>query len=83
MHSLFHTSAQPFSYWQGGTMDALQWLSPLIRSEEPPIVTLDAGPNVHVIVPEKHRADWRSRLHGKFGTRVILEDAQGTGAELL
>ena len=56
MHSLFHTSAEPFTYWEPGSVRALQWLRPWIahgganHDEVPPIVTMDAGANVHVLV---------------------------------
>jgi diphosphomevalonate decarboxylase len=81
MHSLFHTSAEPFSYWQPGTMGALRWLAPFVREGgAPPIVTLDAGPNLHLIVPETQSPLWTERLHERFGTSAVLSDTQGTGA---
>jgi diphosphomevalonate decarboxylase len=84
MHSLFHTCASPFSYWEPGTIAALQFLSGFIGStESSPIVTLDAGPNVHVMVPREFQPEWRRRLSEAFGERVILEDGEGKGAELL
>ncbi len=78
MHSLFHTCSDPFSYWAPGTIEALQWFSPLIRSEEPPIVTLDAGPNLHVLVAKERQKDWSVRLRRKFSE--VLEDEEGQGA---
>jgi diphosphomevalonate decarboxylase len=85
MHSLFHTAAEPFSYWNPQTIDALHFFSEFVRSENstPPIVTLDAGPNVHVIVPLSEKPQWRERLIAKFGADALLEDSQGHGAEIL
>lgn len=83
MHSLFHTCAEPFSYWEPGTIDGLHWFAPMIRESSPPIVTLDAGPNIHVIVEKKFREEWRDRLKGHFAGNVILEDQQGKGASLI
>jgi diphosphomevalonate decarboxylase len=83
MHSLFHTCSTPFTYWEPGTLAALQFLAPFIETNSPPIVTLDAGPNVHVIVPQENRAEWKRRLHDQFGERIILEDGEGSGAEIL
>ena len=92
MHSLFHTCVEPFSYWEPQTIDGLHWFSKFFRAasasglsphDPPPIVTLDAGPNIHVIVEKKDREIWRSRLKDFFGDTVILEDGQGIGASIL
>jgi diphosphomevalonate decarboxylase len=83
MHSLFHTCRVPFSYWQPGSIDALQWLSPFVQGENPPIVTMDAGPNVHLMVPRAQRDEWRERITAKFGAANFLEDRGGSGAEIL
>ncbi|MCM2322582.1 MAG: hypothetical protein NDJ90_04915 [Oligoflexia bacterium] len=81
MHSLFHTAAEPFSYWEPGTMLALQALAPWVRETEPPIVTLDAGPNIHVIVEATRTPLWEPRLRA-LGFE-LLRDGQGTGGGLL
>ena len=80
MHSLFHTCAEPFTYWQAGTIEALRWLAPSLGNSEPPIVTMDAGPNIHMIVPRASRTEWRERLEKQFGPGALLEDRPGTGA---
>jgi diphosphomevalonate decarboxylase len=79
MHSLFHTSEVPFSYWRGKTIEVLQWAK-LQRLEDPQlIVTLDAGPNVHFLVPSARRDFWKQRLEHQFEA-VLLMDEQGMGA---
>lgn len=87
MHSLFHTANQPFSYWEPGTIEGLHWLAQFMNDAVPPIVTLDAGPNIHIIVPEEQRALWREKLSTHYAgmpvPTVVLEDGQGTGASLL
>jgi diphosphomevalonate decarboxylase len=83
MHSLFHTCPEPFSYWEPGTMEGLQWLSGYLRESAPPIVTLDAGPNIHIIVDKKDREMWRTRIKQRFSDLVVLEDEQGAGASIL
>jgi diphosphomevalonate decarboxylase len=80
MHSLFHTCAEPFTYWEPGTIEVLQWFSSLIREPSPPIVTLDAGPNIHVIVEKSVQSLWRARLKERFPQYGILEDEPGEGA---
>jgi diphosphomevalonate decarboxylase len=91
MHSLFHTSDYPFTYWNAQTIDALHFFGEFFRngakaansSGKGPIVTLDAGPNVHVLVPASERRSWQDRLVEKFGANRILEDGQGLGAEVI
>ena len=82
MHGLFHTCKEPFSYWLPGTVEALEWLAHALKEEIPPIVTLDAGPNIHVIVPAVLRESWRARFQKRFVTNQIREDQQGNGAGL-
>jgi diphosphomevalonate decarboxylase len=83
MHSLFHTAQEPFSYFQASTIDALHFLAEHLKSDQPPIVTLDAGPNIHVIVPERARAEWKNILASRFPDLEILEDEEGSGAQVL
>jgi diphosphomevalonate decarboxylase len=83
MHSLFHTCAEPFTYWEPGTIEGLHFLAGFLKEEFPPLVTLDAGPNLHVMVRWEDRELWRSRLAQFFSTRKILEDGQGTGPVFL
>ncbi|MBI2712209.1 MAG: hypothetical protein HYX41_05020 [Bdellovibrio sp.] len=83
MHSLFHTSDLPFTYWQGGTLKALEFFSKFLDGEFPPIVTLDAGPNPHLIVPMEHRDLWKRRLQESFSEMEVLEDSHGRGAVFL
>lgn len=54
MHALFETSKPPFGYFTSGTMQVLEWLrnyqtnlGPHVRH---PMVTMDAGPNVHLLM---------------------------------
>ncbi|MEK6705533.1 MAG: hypothetical protein AABZ06_07075 [Bdellovibrionota bacterium] len=87
MHSMFHTCIEPFSYWRSGTVAALQWLSPFLKEGSPPVVTMDAGPNIHIFVEESRAAVWRDRiisyleLRAAFGEKEkFLEDHGGDGA---
>jgi diphosphomevalonate decarboxylase len=87
MHRLFHTSAQPFSYWHEKTRDALTWFHSqyfaqgFLKKNTDVIVTLDAGPNIHVLVEEKNQEIWREKLRNQFSDVILLEDIQGNGAE--
>ena len=81
MHSLFHTASEPFTYWEPGTIEALHFLAAHLRDERPPIVTMDAGPNLHVLVETDQASRWRELLAAKFGAGKLLEDRQGLGAD--
>ncbi|OFZ20847.1 MAG: diphosphomevalonate decarboxylase [Bdellovibrionales bacterium GWB1_55_8] len=80
MHSLFHTCSEPFSYWTGDTMALLQWLSPFLSGAKPPIVTLDAGPNIHLLVQAADATEWQERLRASFPAIRLLRDKPGAGA---
>ncbi len=79
MHSLFHTCLKPFSYWEPETIDILQEFAPLMDSTDAPIITLDAGPNVHVMVPMDQKAHWMFKLRNRFPNLTFLQDSEGTG----
>jgi len=88
MHSLFHTCSEPFSYWEPGTMEVLQWFARYFKQNQDfPIVTLDAGPNIHVIVVKSQREIWRRRIQEQWGgtglLTALLEDEPGEGASLI
>jgi len=88
MHSLFHTAEPPFTYWQPQTIGALNWFSAFLNSPASaanpfPIVTLDAGPNLHCLVPLEAAADWEQRIRTAFPDTVLLCDRQGKGAEVI
>ena len=92
MHSLFHTSSEPFTYFEPGTIEVLRWIAPSVSVNEnqvlpseipPPIVTLDAGPNVHILVPTENAEVWVKRLRNQFPQFGILQDTQGNGGGFL
>ncbi len=60
----------------------LQWFAPKIQGDSAlgsPLVTLDAGPNVHVIVEKAHREEWLRQWRERFSHYSILEDEPGLG----
>jgi diphosphomevalonate decarboxylase len=80
MHSLFHTCEKAFSYWHSGTMEVLQFLKPYMDQNNSPIVTLDAGPNVHIMVPMAEKNAWVQKLRNQFPQIPFLQDSEGIGA---
>lgn len=50
MHALFETSQPPFGYFEPGSVEVLRAVREVWKSQnDGPIVTMDAGPNVHVL----------------------------------
>jgi diphosphomevalonate decarboxylase len=80
MHSLFHTSSPPFTYFKPRTIEALQWFSGFLNDRVPPIVTLDAGPNLHVLVPEADAGVWEKRISGALPGIPMKKSCAGSGA---
>jgi len=86
MHSLFHTSEPPFTYWLPRSLEIIRGLSQFISvgagpaGLPAPLVTMDAGPNVHVLVPADSAAAWKRELAVLFPGLDILEDRAGRGA---
>jgi diphosphomevalonate decarboxylase len=63
MHSLFHTSQPPFFYFAPGTMKALRWAEDHWEEKgRGPITTIDAGPNVHFLVPQAEVEYYRREI---------------------
>lgn len=79
MHSLFHTAQPPFTYWQPGSVEVLRWFEST-KAWEKAIVTMDAGPNVHVLVPKTDVQMWMKTLAEQFPETKLLLDTQGAGA---
>ena len=93
MHSLFHTATPAFTYW---LPDSLAVLKPLLKWVEQPeqaglrsslVVTMDAGPNIHCLVPTEEAPQFRHALVQLLKSHVpqaeILEDREGSGACVL
>lgn len=50
MHALFETSHPPFGYFEPGSVEVLRTVRALWNSQgDGPVVTMDAGPNVHLL----------------------------------
>lgn len=80
MHELFHTSSPAFSYWNENTKKLLAYFADLTPGSF--ILTMDAGPNLHLIVPDAESFAWEGKLEARFPGMKILRDSQGKGAEI-
>ena len=63
MHSLFHTAQPPFFYFAPETITILRWVENFWeKNGKGPIATIDAGPNVHLLVPAHEVTYYREQL---------------------
>ena len=83
MHELFHTANPSFTYFTEKTHELLTWLRPIAHRSDWPILTLDAGPNLHCLVPKAEVAQWKTRILATQPGLEIFEDQQGNGAEVV
>lgn len=76
MHSLFHTAVPPFFYLAPATLSVLRWAEERWeKTGHGPITTIDAGPNVHCLVPAAEAAAFRAELSAIPGVRVMESGA--------
>jgi diphosphomevalonate decarboxylase len=81
MHRLFETSDPSFTYADERTAKVMRYLRSL---EDPELaITMDAGPNVHVLVPVEKAADLEEALRAIDPAIEVLADEAGNGAELV
>lgn len=70
MHSLFHTADPPFFYFSPETVEVLQFVEKLWKEGSlRPIATIDAGPNVHLLIPTEQAAQFRTSLEEHIGSK--------------
>ncbi|MBI4671047.1 MAG: diphosphomevalonate decarboxylase [Chloroflexi bacterium] len=81
LHMIAMTSRPPIFYWAPGTvrvMDAVrQWRSEGLEA----YYTLDAGPNVHIIVQAKDAAEVEKRVRELGEVQQVLVSGPGGGAQ--
>jgi diphosphomevalonate decarboxylase len=76
MHNLFHTSSPPFMYINGNAQFCLEQILQLWESGSGPLVTMDAGSNIHLLF----KADQSALYHqyqNHFGKKFNLWTHQG------
>lgn len=79
MHTLFHTSKPPFSYMTPKTLQVLEMLrSDYITTGDGPIVTMDAGANIHLLYRFDQKSIW-SKLESTIKGLECLVGRKGPG----
>jgi len=83
MHELFHTSDPPFRYFNSHSEF---WISRSDQMNFPtphPIITADAGANIHLFIPEAQEQLWDQYLQMRFPELQFLKSKVGRGADYL
>lgn len=71
MHVLFETSSPPFGYMTARSLAVLEWCRAYWdQHDDGPLVTMDAGPNVHVLF-RPDQLEIIAKLKGHFGDMVL------------
>ena len=68
MHALFETSQPSFGYMTAGSLEVLRFVRDTLWAKEAdgPLVTMDAGPNIHLLYRDDHKGQ-------KLANRVVKE----------
>jgi diphosphomevalonate decarboxylase len=82
MHELFHTSVPAFSYLKPLSREWIQMFetNDSALPTENGIMTLDAGANVHIFIPEKEADVWIQFIKTRYPTLKFVKTIEGTGA---
>lgn len=82
MHAVMLTSKPPLIYWAPSTLDVIQAVWELRRRGTEAYVTLDAGPNAHVLLLQEDVPAVEQAIRTRFRCRIIVDRA-GPGAQLV
>lgn len=83
MHAVMMTSTPALFYWQPATLGIMQAVQNWRAGGLPACYTVDAGPNVHVICPQKNVNEVQRRLRELPGVQHVLTAQAGGPARLL
>jgi diphosphomevalonate decarboxylase len=75
MHALFETSKPSFGYMTAGTLEVLRYIRDDMWTKEGdgPIVTMDAGPNIHLLYRDDHKGHkMANRVIGQFHSKFHI-----------
>ena len=83
MHAVMMTSTPALHYWVSTSLAVMGSVRQWRREGLAACSTVDAGANVHVICPEKHRDDLAARLRQVAGVKEVLVARVGGPAQLI
>lgn len=83
MHAVMITSNPPLLYWQPATINIIKEVKYLRSQGIPVCYTIDAGPNVHVIVEKPYKHDVLECLNSLDDVVEIISSKPGGGAKII
>ncbi|USS87523.1 diphosphomevalonate decarboxylase [Fructilactobacillus hinvesii] len=83
MHALTLSASPDFSYFAADSLKAMRLVQQLRANGIPCYFTMDAGPNVKVLVEPENRASVLSTLQAAFGNDKVVVAAPGPGVQYL
>ncbi len=82
MHAVMMTSDPSLFYWTPATVAVMTAVRRWRMEGLGAWFTIDAGPNVHVLVPEEESDEAAARLRGIEGVQRVIQARSGPGARL-
>ncbi|GMV40404.1 MAG: hypothetical protein AMXMBFR64_21200 [Myxococcales bacterium] len=83
MHASMMTADPMLLYWRPATLAVMEGVAALRAAGTPAFFTIDAGPNVKVVVPPGLGGPAAATLAGLPGVRRVLRSGPGPGAHLV
>jgi diphosphomevalonate decarboxylase len=83
LHAVALTSRPPILYWEPATIALMRQTETWRRQGLPVYYTLDAGPNVHLIVEGEHAEDLERELSALDYVEMSLHNRPGPAAGLV
>lgn len=83
MHAVMQSQKPSLEYWTSETHAIMDAVKNMRKDGLPVYFTIDAGPNVHVIVEEKHKSAVVTQLKKIKGIKMMLINKPAKGARVI
>ena len=83
MHGTTLAANPPFTYWSPDSLKAMQAVRDLRKQGVPCYFTMDAGPNVKILVEKKHLAAVKTACNHLFSEKQVVSAQAGSGITII
>lgn len=83
MHGTTLAANPPFTYWSPDSLKAMQAVRNLRKQGVPCYFTMDAGPNVKILVEKKHLAAVKTACNHLFSEKQVVSAQAGSGITII
>jgi diphosphomevalonate decarboxylase len=83
MHGTTLAAHPPFTYWSPDSLKAMQAVRELRNNGVPCYFTMDAGPNVKVLVQKEHLATVQQTFGDLFSSQQVISAFAGPGMTII